>query len=120
MNLYLDDDSTSQDLVRRLRNAGHNVEFPIDVGLVGREDPVHLTYAIDVARVLLTMNHDDFQDLHHLVIHAQGHHPGIIVVRKDNDRRRDLSPSGIVLAIANLEASGVPLADTLFILNQWK
>lgn len=60
----------------------------------------------------MSMNHHDFRNLHNLVIRAQGHHPGILVIRKDDDRRRDLSLHGIVQAIANLEASGAKLSDT--------
>ena len=51
---------------------------------------------------------------------AQLHHPGILVVRRDNDTSRDLKPAGIVRAIRNLEAAGVPIADQYIILNHWR
>jgi hypothetical protein len=51
---------------------------------------------------------------------AQGHHPGIFVVRKDNNPKRDLDAAGIVRAIRKLLVSGFPIADDLHILNHWR
>lgn len=120
MNLCLDDDSVAAVLVRLLRNAGHDVQLPRDIGMIGAEDPVHLTCAIRDARVLLTANYGDFEDLHDLVLQAQGHHPGILVVRRDNNPRRDLSPRGIVRALGNLIAANVPIAGQFIVLNHWR
>ena len=120
MNLYLDDDSVEDLLVKLLRSASHDVQIPFDVGRSGSDDPVHLTHAIDAGRVLLTANSDDFEDLHKLIKAAKGRHAGILVVRKDNDPRRDMTPRGIVLAIRNLEASGIEVANDFHILNHWR
>jgi hypothetical protein len=120
MRLYLDDDSANPLQARLLRYAGHDVVFPRDVGLSGEPDSVHLTHAIRDTRVLLTKNYADFERLHNLIAAAQGHHAGILVVRQDNDPKRDLSPRGIVRAIAKLEAAGVPIADSYHILNHWR
>jgi hypothetical protein len=120
MKLYLDDDSIDNLLIRLLRKAGHDVEIPADVGLSGREDPVHLRYCVRVGRVCLSRNHKDFDHLHELILETQGHHPGILIVRKDNDPRRDLDAHGIVRAIAKLLAAGVAVGDQLHILNQWR
>lgn len=120
MKLYIDDDTVDQVLVRLLRREGHDVQIPSDVGRVGDDDAVHLTHAIHEDRVLLSQNHDDFRNLHNLLSQAQGHHPGILIVRRDNDPSKDLRPPGIVRAIRNLEAAGVPLADTFHILNHWR
>jgi hypothetical protein len=51
---------------------------------------------------------------------AIGTHPGILSVRRDNDRRRDLTPRGIVQAIANLLAANVPVENEFIILNHWR
>ena len=120
MRLYLDDDSTHPLLVRLMRQAGHDVQIPSEAGLAGSDDAVHLTHAIDDDRVCLTGDHDDYAKLHTLVIHAHGHHPGILVVRRDNDPKRDPTPRGIVLAMRNLVAAGVDLSDSFFILNHWR
>lgn len=45
MKLYLDDDSAAGLLVRLLRQDGHDVRLPADIGLSGEEDAVHLTHA---------------------------------------------------------------------------
>jgi hypothetical protein len=70
--------------------------------------------------VLMTKNHDDFLDLHKVVQVAQGTHPGIVIIRLDNDPTRDMTPRQIVTAIAHLEAVGVPLANQIYILNHWR
>jgi len=120
MNLYLDDDTVDKLLIRLLRRAGHDVLTPSEVGLSGKHDPVHLAHAIERDRVFMTMNYEDFEELHDLIMTAEGHHPGILIVRKDNDRRRDLTPSGIVQALANLKATGVELCDGVYVLNHWR
>ena len=120
MRLYLDDDCVDPLLARLLVHAGHDVELPRDVGLSGKPDPVHLKHAITSARVFVTKNYRDFEYLHDLLMAAQGHHPGIFVVRQDNDPKRDLTPHGIVRAIANLEASNVPIPDGYHVLNHWR
>jgi hypothetical protein len=120
MNLYLDDDVASPLLAQLLRNAGHDVQLPMDVGFSGEEDAVHLRHAATNGRAIITGYHDDFKDLHWLVIDLQGHHPGILIVRKDNDPRRDLTPAGIVRAMRKLLAATAPLADQCIVLNHWR
>jgi predicted nuclease of predicted toxin-antitoxin system len=118
MRLYLDDDMASGLLVKLLQQAGHDVQIPGDVTMSGADDPVHLTRAIRERRVILSANHDDFEDLHDLK--AEGHHPGILVVRKENNPRRDLTPRGIVNAIRKLESASIESRDTFQVLNQWR
>jgi predicted nuclease of predicted toxin-antitoxin system len=120
MRLYLDDDCTEAVLVQLLRRAGHDVQLPADVGLGGAADAVHLAHAIREDRVLLSKNHDDFRDLHLLILQALGHHPGIFMVCQENNPNRDLKAPGIVRAIRNLIAAGVPIRDELHILNNWR
>jgi hypothetical protein len=120
MRLYLDDDSASALLAALLRQAGHDVQVPADAGTGGKSDPEHLAHAARQTRTLLSKNYRDFELLHDLVMAVQGHHPGILVVREDNDRKRDLKPSGIVRALTRLLASGLPVVDTYHILNHWR
>ena len=96
------------------------MQLPGDVSLAAAADAVHLTHSIREARTLLSHNYRDFEDLHDLVMQAQGHHPGVLVVRRDNDPKRDLSARGIVRAIGNLQAAGVPLVDSYHVLNHWR
>jgi len=120
MRLYLDEDSASPLLARLLANAGHDVQVPAEVQLGGETDPAQLTHAIRQQRVLLTSNYDDFEELHDLILAAAGHHPGVLVVRQDNDPTRDMTERAIVRAIGNLERSGSAPADSFVILNQWR
>ena len=117
MRIYLDDDIASPLLARLLHGAGHDVLVPFDARMSGEDDPVHLTFAVHEKRILISFNHDDFKNLHELIMEVGGHYPGILIVRKDNDPQRDLKPPGIVRAIRNLLAAAVPIADSFNILN---
>ena len=116
----MDDDSAGPLLAQLLRKAGHDVELPVQAGLAGEDDPVHLGHAVQANRVLLSHNYRDIDNLHKLVLIVTGHHPGILLVRKDNDPKRDLKEQGIVRALTRLLASGLPLVDNLHILNHWR
>jgi hypothetical protein len=120
MRLYLDEDLASPALSRALQNAGHDVQSPGDVSLLGRSDPVQLTHAIHEGRAIMSRNYDDFLELHNLLGQAQGHHAGILIVRRDNNPRRNMTHHDIVRALANLEAAGQPVADHYIILNAWQ
>jgi hypothetical protein len=100
--------------------AGHQVTIPADAGIPGVSDSRHLMYAVQQELVLLTRNHDDFEDLHELVQVTGGTHPGLLVVRLDNDPSRDMKDRDIVRAIANLEQAGVAVANEFHILNHWR
>lgn len=120
MRLYLDDDSVERLLIRLLRQAGYDVALPADLGIAGEADPVHLRHAIRHQRALLSQNYEDFRLLHELLIEGQGHHPGILMVRKESNPKRNMKPHDIVRAIGKLSASGVPIADEYTVLNQWR
>lgn len=120
MKLYLHDDTAARELVVRLRKAGHEVVIPLDCGMVAKADPLHLLYALGNDRVLLSRNYRDFTDLHDLVIGCGGRHCGIILVRADNDRKRDMFPPQIVTALNRVQGKGLNLISQLVILNQWR
>ena len=120
MNLYLDDDMAKGALVSRLRRAGHRVVVPTDVNLSGAWDPGHLLHAVQHSLVLVSKNHDDFKELHLLVQATKGQHPGMAIIRADNDPRRDMKDADIARAILNLEQAGVPIANEFHILNHWR
>ncbi len=120
MKLYLDDDTASPLLVRLLQKEGHDVQIPADINLSGEDDAVHFRHAALGDRAIITGNHKDFLNLHHLVVQLQGHHAGVLVVRRDNDPTRDFRPPGIVRALRNLLAANIPLRDQYTILNHWR
>src|SRR5713226_6827971 len=98
MLLYIDDDSVDRVLIRRLTDNGHNILMPSIAGTTGQVDPVHFMCAIRAGGAVLTRDYDDFKLLHDLVLLAGGHHPGILVVRRDNDATCDMSARAIVRA----------------------
>ena len=61
-----------------------------------------------------------FTELHLLITESGGSHPGIFLVRMDNDRRRDMAPHHIALAIQKVLHSGLAIANQLVTLNQWR
>jgi len=120
MRIYLDDNLAARLLAALLQKAGHEVVRPADVGLVGKSDAVHLEHAIRHGLLMLTRDRRDFRELHQLVLTAGGTHPGLFVVRYDNDPTRDMKPKDVVSAIQKLEQSGLETANQLITLNQWR
>jgi predicted nuclease of predicted toxin-antitoxin system len=120
MNLYLDEDSAQTLLVRLLRAAGHDVLTPAAAGHLGEKDPAQFSYALRLNRVLLTRNYDDFQLLHELILLSGGHHPGVLVVRRDDNPKHNLKPHHVVRALSNLAAANIPVRDELITLNHWR
>ena len=120
MRLYLDDDTADRRLVALLTHAGHVVVVPAGVHLSGAPDMRHFIYAMRQSLILVTRNHDNFLDLHEVVQTARGTHPGILIIRFDNDPTRDMTPRHIVTAIARLASTGVPLENQVYILNHWR
>jgi hypothetical protein len=107
--------------IKLRRKAAHDAQMPSEVSTAGAPDPVPLTHALEDDRMCLTKNHDDFWLLHNLIKQAGGHHPGIFVVRQDNDPTRDLTPKWIVSAIRKQAGkSGVPIQDEFIVLSHWR
>ena len=120
MRLYLDEDMASGLLRKLLLKAGHDVQTPSEVGRLGKWDPIQLKSSIKEDRILLSYNYADFEDLHFLIQQAKGTHPGIVVVRREKDVRKNMSPVEIIRALKKMEKSGVLLTNQYVILNHWK
>jgi predicted nuclease of predicted toxin-antitoxin system len=120
MRLLLDENLCDPRLASRLRAQGHDPILAGDVGLLSATDPRVLIWAIAQALPVLTQDFEDFTDLHELIVAAGGHHSGVLVVRFDNDPRHNLTDRGIVSAINKLESSGVPIRDSIHVLNHWR
>jgi len=120
MRIYLDEDMLSPLLVALLSKAGHQVVRCPDVGMGSKSDPEHLLYALQQGQVLLTRNHEHFEQLHRLVIGSGGHHSGIMTVRSEKDQSKKMKPGVIVSAIRKLQSAGVPIADDFHVLNLWR
>jgi hypothetical protein len=120
MRIYLDEDIASALLSQLLRRAGHDVLLPPDLGLGGEPDAVVLRTAIREERVILSRNYRDFENLHLLVLEAQGRHRGILVECFDDDPKNNMTPKEIVRAVGNIEASRISLVNEYQILNHWQ
>jgi predicted nuclease of predicted toxin-antitoxin system len=120
MRLYVDDDTVEHQLLKLLEEAHHDCWRPPSAGRrESVKDHVHLALAIRDGRVFVTKNYLDFAELHDLIMAAEGHHPGILIIRKDNDQR-EMKPRQIVGAIANLVQSGFETVDQLVVLNNYR
>jgi predicted nuclease of predicted toxin-antitoxin system len=120
MKIYLDDNLTDRTLEALLVKAGHTVVQPAAVGLARASDPRHFEYAIRQGLIALTSDRDDFRELHELIRTAGGNHHGILVVRYDNDSKRDMKPKHIVAAIGKFVRSGATVVNQVIVLNQWR
>jgi predicted nuclease of predicted toxin-antitoxin system len=120
MRVLVDENMNSPQIASRLRAQGHDPVLASDVGLLSAADPRVLIWAIAQDIPVLTRDSEDFQDLHDLLMVAGGHHPGMLVVRFDNDPRNNMTDRGIATAITKVEASGVPIPDHIHVLNLWR
>jgi predicted nuclease of predicted toxin-antitoxin system len=120
MNLYLDDNLSIPALAATLQKAGHQVVRPADAHLLGVSDARHLEFAIRSRLVLLTADRNDFRELHDLVQASGGTHSGILLVRFQNDVKRDMKPKHIVRAISKLQKACYQLTNSIVVLNQWR
>ena len=91
-----------------------------DVGLLSVTDARMLIFSIAGHLPVLTQVSDDFEDLHDLIMAASGHHAWILIVRFDNDPRHNLTDRGISTVLSKLESSGIPIANRIHVLNQWR
>jgi hypothetical protein len=120
LSIYLDDSLDADLLIVLLRNAGHTVISPRDVGTSRADDDVHLEFAAQNGYPLLTANINDFENLH-ADFQSQGRsHSGIFLVHYDGDVTKDMTFRDIVRAIGNLLASGVPIPNEVHALNHWR
>ena len=120
LSLYLDDCADDDTLAVLLRQAGNQVSTPRIAGTSGASDAEHLDYAARRSRTLLTKDPDDFVDLHHRWQALHRTHSGILLIYEDKGVSKNLSRAQIVLAIDNLVASAVPIANEVHNLNQWR
>ena len=115
LQLLIDEDAQDKLLVKLLREASHDVITVNEASLMSQPDAIVLAYAKEKNRLLLTFNCDDFEALHQ----ENPRHPGILAVYQNANFAKDMSYKKIVGAIANLEASRIPLANQFISLNHW-
>jgi predicted nuclease of predicted toxin-antitoxin system len=115
LRVYLDDCAYSKLLARLLRDAGHEVVTPFEVGISGAHDDIHFEYARTHSLVLPTKNPADFEELHQ----QQPDHPGILAVYQDNSPH-DMSDFEIVQTVKNLLDADCPIAGEFIPLNHWQ
>ena len=120
LSLYLDDCADDDTLATLLRQAGHQVSTPRIAGTSGLSDREHLHFAAHRGYTLLTKDPDDFVDLHHQWRDSNRNHSGILLIYEDKDVSKNMSRTQIVLAIDNLVASALPIANEIHNLNQWR
>jgi len=120
LSLYLDDCADVDTIAALLRLAGHQVSTPRIAGTSGLSDREHLDYAAQRGYTLLTKDPDDFIDLHHQWLATNRTHSGILLIYEDKEVSKNMSRTQIVLAIDNLVASALPIANEVHNLNQWR
>jgi predicted nuclease of predicted toxin-antitoxin system len=114
LRLLLDEDAKSRDLLRALRDAGHDVETTASLGLDGFPDSQVLATAHRGHRILISFNYADFLELDRTVQHS-----GILLAFGRHRMSPDAMTALIVNAIRNVDAAGVNLSNTVHQLNSW-
>jgi len=112
LRILVDECLLNRRRVETLAKAGHDVVTVSQAELIGCSDAEIFAYAIVENRLVITSNCNDFIALHQARIEAKLHHPGILLLYLHNDLTKDMGHAQIVKAIANLESSGISLADT--------
>jgi len=102
-----------------LKAAGHNVTTVFELGLAGMPDYDVLLCAIKTKRILFTQNCEDFVSLSESIISNGGKHPGIILLYKNNNQKKDMSNQDIVKAINNLVKMDIAIPNSVHSLNQY-
>lgn len=120
LSLYLDDCADDDTLAALLRRAGHRVHTPRAAGTSGISDGEHLEYATHHGSTLLTKDPGDFADLHNQWQAMSRAHSGILLIYEEKEVSKNMSRAQIVVAIDNLVASGVSIANEVHILNHWR
>lgn len=120
MRFLIDENLSSPRLGFRLKAQGHDPILASEVGLLSITDARVMVYAIEHGLPVLTRDSEDFEDLHDLIMIANGHHAGILVVRFDNDPRHNLTDRGMATAISKLKTSRVLISDKIHVLNHWR
>ncbi len=110
VRLLVDECSEAKLLVQKLRDARHDVLTVSEANLRNFRDADIFDAAIDDNRILLTHNPADFVELHEIRMAQNLTHPGLFLVHRKN-KPGDITYDQIVTAIANLEATGLTLAN---------
>lgn len=111
VRLLVDECSEAKLLVQKLRDAQHDVLTVSEANLRNVRDADVFAAAIDDNRILLTHNPADFVELHEARMAQNLTHPGLFLVHRKN-KPGDITYDQIVTAIANLEATGLTLANS--------
>ena len=120
MRFLLDENLNDRRLV--LRSALRDTSpFVGDVGLLSVSDARVFSGAVGQSLQVLARDFEDFTDLHGLIMAAGGHHPGVLMVRFDDDPRHNMTDRGIATAIHTARVLGShAIADRLHVLNHWR
>lgn len=110
VRLLVDECSEAKLLVQKLRDAQHDVLTVSEANLRNVRDADVFAAAIADNRILLTHNPADFVELHVARMAQNLTHPGLFLVHRKN-KPGDITYDQIVTAIANLEATGLTLAN---------
>ncbi|MDZ4833119.1 MAG: DUF5615 family PIN-like protein [Candidatus Melainabacteria bacterium] len=118
VRLLIDECSEAKLLVRKLRDAGHDVVTVSEANLRTVRDADVFAAAIADNRIVLTNNPGDFVTLHDARMEQHQTHPGLFLVYNRNTPG-DMNYDQIVRAIANLEGTSVSLENAYHSLNSY-
>ena len=83
IRFYLDEDATSNRLLRALRNRGANVVSAKEAGMLAQSDEKQLEWALENRRVIFSFNVRDFYRIHSDWLARSKSHSGIILGKQE-------------------------------------
>ena len=112
MRIYVDEDTASDQLIARLRSAGHEVLEP----LRGTSDARCWHHAQAESAVVLTTNARDF-----VALAGTGAHGGLLLVYRENDPTQDMTARAIAVAVDRVaETYPGGISNQIFTLNGFR
>jgi predicted nuclease of predicted toxin-antitoxin system len=115
LRLLVDECAAAKPLVRRLRDAGHDVVTSVEVLGNGASDAAVFDVAKRQRRTILTRDCTDFLALHA----ADSKHYGLLLIYEDGDAR-DLTFAEIAAAVPQAARSAKTLKGRCVILNRYR
>lgn len=116
IKLYVDEDAMARGLVEALRLRGLDVLTALEASRIGRDDRVHLEFAVSENRVLYSYNVGDFAALHREFVTIGKQHAGIILARQQALTLGDQMRRILRLAAARTE---LEMRNQIEFLSSW-
>lgn len=113
IKVYLDDNIDEDELIAFLRSNNFQVISPREISMRHKSDNEHLKCASLNNAILLTNDKNFPKDSNSKTII----HKGILILYKDNNKKKDITLTKIIKAFKNIEKQKIDLEKKVYPLN---